>query len=74
MESLPMKKRLTLVAFEHMTCGCKEDADAGYMLVCPMHLHAYNMLEFLNKLDSAIGQPVLKQQLRHVIDMANGRC
>lgn len=69
-----MNGRLTLVAFHHMTCGCKVDTDAAYLLVCPMHLHAQHLLEGLKRLEQALAQPALREQAQHLIQRAEGRC
>lgn len=39
-----MNNRLHTIAFRHMTCGCQPDDEAGFMLVCNMHLYAAELL------------------------------
>lgn len=69
-----VKRTTILVAFRHMTCGCRLDKQEDYLLVCPMHLHAYHMLQQLKRLQQLNLEPVLRGHVGHVIDMAEGRC
>lgn len=68
-----MKRRLTLVAFHHMLCGCKPDKTRDYLMVCPMHLHAHHMRQELMWLAGLRLEPVIIQRIKKVVEMANGR-